>query len=206
VNAPAGHRDHHPGDPVDADGGPAGGWLRRERGELASERILDAAGRLFVEHGVAGTGMGDVARAAGCSRATLYRYFENRHELRSAYVDRAARRIGAEVRAGRPAGDAAAEELVGAVLDVLDRVRRDPALVVWFGPADAGLASTMARSAVIETMVAAFLGDRADDDTRDRARWLVRVVVSLLAHPGADADDERRLLTRYVAPVVVGPA
>jgi AcrR family transcriptional regulator len=190
--------------------------LRRERGELASERILDAAGRLFVEQGVATTGMGDVARAAGCSRATLYRYFENRHELRTAYVDRAARRIGAEVQAGRPPGAGPAERLVGAVLDVLDRVRRDPALAVWFGPADSGLASTMARSTVIETMVTAFLGDLGDlgdpgdlrdgaADAADRARWLVRVVVSLLAHSGADADDERRLLTRYVVPVVVDP-
>lgn len=33
--------------------------------------------------------MADVARAAGCSRATLYRYFADRDELRLAYMDRA---------------------------------------------------------------------------------------------------------------------
>lgn len=184
----------------------AGGWLQQERGELATERILDAAGRVFVDNGVAATGMGDVARAAGCSRATLYRYFENRDELRTAYVHRAARRIGAQVRDGLPAGGAPGARLVEAVLDALDRVRRDPTLAVWFGPADSGLASALARSAVIEAMVAAFLGDldAGDPDAGDRARWLVRVVVSLLTHPGADRDDERRLLTRFVAPVVVG--
>lgn len=184
------------------------GWLQQERGELATERILDAAGRVFVDRGVAATGMGDVARAAGCSRATLYRYFESRDELRTAYVHRAARRIGAQVRDGRRGGRTPGDQLVDAVLDALDRVRRDPTLAVWFGPADSGLASALARSAVIEAMVAAFLGDldldldASDPDAGDRARWLVRVVVSLLTHPGADRDDERRLLTRFVAPVV----
>ena len=46
-------------------------WLRAERATLAAEQILDAAGVLFAEHGVAAVGMADVAGAAGCSRATL---------------------------------------------------------------------------------------------------------------------------------------
>jgi len=192
----------------------AGGWLQQERGELATERILDAAGRVFVEKGVTATGMGDIARAAGCSRATLYRWFESRDELRTAYVHRAARRIGAQVRDGLAAGGSPGDQLVDAVLDALARVRRDPTLTVWFGPADSGLASALARSAVIETMVAVFLGGLGDGDgdegdgghggVPERARWLVRVVLSLLTHPGADRDDERRLLTLFVAPVLVG--
>ncbi len=78
-------------------------WLRAEHASLAAEQILDAAGALFAEHGVAAVAMADVATAAGCSRATLYRYFDSRDALRSAYVHREARRIGAEVarRAGR---------------------------------------------------------------------------------------------------------
>ncbi|HPY25671.1 MAG TPA: helix-turn-helix domain-containing protein, partial [Mycobacterium sp.] len=43
-----------------------------------SARILHAAGELFAERGVDAVEMQDIARAAGCSRATLYRYFENR--------------------------------------------------------------------------------------------------------------------------------
>jgi AcrR family transcriptional regulator len=219
-----------------------GGWLADERGALAAERILDAAGALFVERGVAGTGMGDVARAAGCSRATLYRYFESRDELRSAYVHRAARRIGAAVAAEVASAGLTVpgERLVAAVLATLDRVRRDPTVAVWFTPGDGALASSMARSsAVIEAMVAAFLapaaaggdgaggdgaggdgaggdgaggdgaggdaaGGPAGGDVAERARWLVRVVVSLLAQPEADPAAERRLLERFVAPVVVG--
>ena len=181
--------------------------MRGEREALGAERILEAAGRLFVERGVAGTGMADVARAAGCSRATLYRYFENRDELRTAYVHRAARRIGAGVADGVAGITDPTRRLVEAVLDTVDRVRGDPTLAVWFGPGDNALASSMARSsAVIETMVAAFLGDAADVDTTARAQWVVRVVVSLLALPGADRADERRLLERLVALVVLGSA
>jgi len=185
--------------------GPRGvGWLQAERGELAAEHILDAAARLFVERGVAATGMGDVARAAGCSRATLYRYFGSRDELRTAYVHRAARRIGAEVAHGATGDHSPEDRLVAAMLDAIARVRSDPTLAAWFAPGDSAVASSAARSsAVIETMVAAFLGDAADAETRLRARWVVRVVVSLLSLPGADGDDERVMLERFVAPVVL---
>jgi AcrR family transcriptional regulator len=173
---------------------------------LAAEHILDAAARLFVEQGVAATGMADVAHAAGCSRATLYRYFENRDELRTAYVHRAARRIGAGVADDVAGITDPTYRLVEAVLDAVARVRSDPSLAVWFGPGDSTLASSMARSsAVIETMVSAFLGDATDVDTTARAQWVVRVVVSLLALPGGDRADERRLLERFVAPVVLAP-
>ena len=37
--------------------------------------------------------MNEIARAAGCSRATLYRYFENREALRTAYVHRETHRL-----------------------------------------------------------------------------------------------------------------
>lgn len=185
-------------------------WLREERGELATERILDAAGRLFVEHGVAATGMGDVARAAGCSRATLYRYFENRDELRAAYVHRAARRIGADVAARVAGVDDPATRLVDAVLAAVEAVRGDPTLAAWFTPADSALASSMgASSAVIESMVAGFLGGEAGVGTSADAapaRWVVRVVLSLLTLPGAGPDDERRMLERFVVPVVLGYA
>jgi AcrR family transcriptional regulator len=59
----------------------AGDWLAASRTEVAADRILDAAGELFATRGVASVGMHEIAQAAGCSRATLYRYFENREAL-----------------------------------------------------------------------------------------------------------------------------
>ena len=48
--------------------------------------ILDAAAALFAERGVNAVGMGEVARAAGCSRATLYRWFAEAGPAEGAWV------------------------------------------------------------------------------------------------------------------------
>ena len=45
------------------------------------ERLLDAAEGCLAQFGPQKTSMEDVARAAGMSRATVYRYFENRDAL-----------------------------------------------------------------------------------------------------------------------------
>lgn len=180
-------------------------WLRAEHASLAAEQILDAAGALFAEHGVAAVAMADVATAAGCSRATLYRYFDSRDALRSAYVHREARRIGAEVARRLGAEDEPRDRLVRAMAESLRLVREDSTLAAWFTAGDAGATARLAQSsAVIETLVARFLGDGEDPETRRRARWVVRVLVSLLAQPEADGDDERHVLEQFVAPVVVG--
>ena len=36
-----------------------------------------------------------------------------------------------------------------------------------------------------------------------RARWLVRVLTSLLLFPGRDADDERAMIEEFLLPTVV---
>lgn len=171
------------------------GWLAEERGRVAAERILDAAAELFLARGVRGTGMGEVARAAGCSRATLYRYFADRRELRLAFVHREARRIGALVAEEVAAIDEPAERLAAAVLAAVRRVREAPALLAWFGAGDAALTAEIAQSsAVIEGLGRSLVGDD------HAARWLVRVIVSLLTVPGRDDADERALVERYVVP------
>jgi AcrR family transcriptional regulator len=49
--------------------------------------ILDAAGRLFAEQGWTGTGMRDVARAAGVSVETVYSNFRSKADLLLAALD-----------------------------------------------------------------------------------------------------------------------
>lgn len=184
------------------------GWLAPERDALAVDRLLDAAGEVFARDGVTGAGMGDIAAAAGCSRATLYRYFDGRHALRVAFVHREARRLGARVAAQVAGRRDPGQRLVDAVLAAVDGVRTTPTLAAWFSDASAGTATGLAgASEVIEALAAAFLdggdGPGVDDDTRERARWVVRVVVSLLTMPGPSAAAERRLLERFLLPVVL---
>lgn len=178
-------------------------WLRTERAGLAEEQILTAAGRLFAEAGVAAVTMADVATAAGCSRATLYRYFENRDALRSAFVHRETRRIAAVVAGGL--GDVVdpRERLVRAMVTSLRLVREDATLAAWFHDRAAGIAVPLAQSSdVIEELASTFLGPSSDPAVRRRARWVVRVLLSFLADPAGDADLERSLIEEFVVPVV----
>jgi AcrR family transcriptional regulator len=68
-------------------------WLAGQRTEAACDRILEAAAELFADRGVEAVAMFDIARAAGCSRATLYRYYPSREALHTAYVHRHARAV-----------------------------------------------------------------------------------------------------------------
>ncbi len=61
--------------------------LRTEQTALTRRRILDAAGRLFVEHGYLGTTLGAVARAAGVSVQTVYNVVGGKAVLLKAVYD-----------------------------------------------------------------------------------------------------------------------
>lgn len=187
----------------------SGSWLSDERSEAAAERILDAAAELFVVRGVASTGMADVAKAAGCSRATLYRYFDNRRALHRAFVHREARRLGDRVAAAVAPITDPRERVTEAVLLAVGQVRSTPTLAAWFGLGDAGLASELAStSEVIEVVGTAFLADiwHADDvEVSRRARWSVRAIVSLLTVPGVDDADERAMVEQFLVPVLLPP-
>lgn len=180
------------------------GWLREERASVAVEQILDAAGVQFAARGVDTVGMAEVAAAAGCSRATLYRYFENRETLRAAFVHREARRVASVVSEKIEAFDDPGQQLIEAISLSLQMVRNDPILASWFAPGDAGNTARIARSSdVIGDIVAAMLGDHGDPVVHRRAQWVVRVIVSLLTDPEADAAAERTLIEEFVVPVVL---
>ena len=179
-------------------------WLADERRASAEGRILDAAARLFVDRGVSNVGMIEIAEAAGCSRATLYRYFADRTSLHIAYVHREARRIAALVATVAGAIEDPEERVLIAVTTALREVRVAPPLLAWFRAVDAGTTTEIANaSPLIAAAGAALLGDPSDPDVRERAQWLVRVVVSLLATPGPTPEDERRMLARFVVPLVL---
>lgn len=183
-------------------------WLAQRRVEAAAERILDAAGDLFATRDAASVGMNDIATAAGCSRATLYRYFENRDVLYTAYVHRETHRLFGEI--GEQLADITDphRRVVDGALAALHRVRQTPALASWFASTARPIGGEMAeRSDVIRILVEAFLASLSDQtDIELRARWLVRVLISLLQFPGRDDADERLMLETFVAPHVAGAA
>jgi AcrR family transcriptional regulator len=64
--------------------------LRFAADEDSSKRrqILDGAGKVFMELGFDGASMGEIARAAGVSKGTLYVYFADKNRLFEAIVER----------------------------------------------------------------------------------------------------------------------
>ena len=179
-------------------------WLGLQRSEAACDRILDAAGQLFASRGVEAVGMNDIAGAAGCSRATVYRYFENREALHTAYVHRHARAVTAEL-AELVGGIADPEQrLLAALTHALRLVRQSPALAAWFARTPIG-AEAAEESDVVQALTAGFLrslGPMEVAAAQRRARWLVRVLTSFLAVPGRDPNEEQAMLAEFVVPAV----
>jgi TetR/AcrR family transcriptional regulator len=70
------------------------------------ERMLTAAARLFAERGYVGSTMNDVAAACGVSKATLYHYVRDKHDLLHQIAAGHLRRLAALV----PEPDAAITE------------------------------------------------------------------------------------------------
>ena len=185
----------------------AGDWLAASRTEAAADRILDAAAELFATRDAAAVGMNEIATAAGCSRATLYRYFENREALHTAFVNREAYRLHHELSDQIRVMQDPGERLVAGVTTALRIVRSSPALASWFATTQPPIGGEMAeQSEVIKALTAAFLNSLDPDDpavVERRARWLVRVITSLLVFPGTDEADEKQMLLDFVLPFIV---
>ena len=182
-------------------------WLASRRTEVAADRILDAAGQLFAEKEAATVGMHEIASAAGCSRATLYRYFENRDALYTAYVHRESYRLYREMTDQINSVVSPSERLIEGMLASLRNVRESPALASWFATTQRPIGAEMAeQSEVISALTEAFvisLGPDEPELVAHRARWLVRVMTSLFLFPGHNDEDERAMLEEFVVPIVL---
>lgn len=181
-------------------------WLADRRTEVAVEAILGAAERLFADHHPGSVGMHEIAYAAGCSRATLYRYFDNRDALYTAYVHRWANTLYRQLTETLTGIDDPHRRLITGVTESLALVRQNPALMSWFAGTAPPIGGEMAeRSEVVTAMAEALvrgLGPADADAVKRRARWMTRVMTSLLVFPGRDAADERTMLEEFVVPVV----
>lgn len=58
---------------------------------------------------------------------------------------------------------------------------------------------------MIAALATAFLHSLGPDDPavlQRRARWTVRVIISLLMFPGRDADEERAMIEEFLVPII----
>jgi AcrR family transcriptional regulator len=175
----------------------------------ARDAVLTCIGRF----GLAKTTIDDIARAAGCSRATLYRYFDGKPEIvRSAVVAEHDRIAGLVVDAGRAAATFA-DAVVAVVTTGARELRAHDALQfllahepeavlghLAFGPGDRVLI------AVADAIAPAFDRWLAPDDATRAGDWLARVVRSyaLMPHPPIDLTDPRTARAFLVQLVIPG--
>ena len=68
------------------------GRPRRELAGQVEERILDAAGRVFLEHGFQGASVDEIAEAASAGKPTIYARFPSKQALFTAVIERLVRR------------------------------------------------------------------------------------------------------------------
>lgn len=68
-------------------------------------RILDEAAALFAREGYDGTPLGALAEAVGVTKAAIYHYFPNKHDIFEAIIVRTLTDLRAHVRAATAAAD-----------------------------------------------------------------------------------------------------
>lgn len=184
----------------------------------AQERALDAAVALVARWGVAKTTLGDVAKTAGMSRATLYRTFPGgKDELFGLLAQReVARFLAVATDAVDAAPDlaaaltdalhGAATHLAGhgAIRFVLDHEPELAVPVLGFGEMDRLL--RLVSRAVAPHLVRFFADDPIDGPSW-AAEWCARLFLSALVNPTPawDLGDRAvcaRLVDRYLVPAL----
>ena len=181
------------------------------------EQIFDAATVCFDRYGLRRATMDDVAAAAGVSRKTVYNYFDNKSSLLSEVIEREARRVADEARAGLSPKLRAGDLVVEAELALLDAARRSPYVSLLLGPDAITLTAEVVdhsdRIAHVQRdywyPILEPLRDAGALRVRDLAElveWLTFFHFVLVARPATfDGDDNRtrRMLRRYLLPALL---
>ena len=180
------------------------------------ERAVRATLVCVARHGLAKTTFDDVAREAGCARATLYRYFGGKPQLVRVTVAREAARIAACIRG---AGDAETEfedAVVAMVVRAAREVRDHEALQFLFAfepeivlphvTFDAGNRFLVGAGSAIAPSLDRFV---PSDRTARAAEWLARVVLTHAVSPTSsidltDEDAAHALVREFVMPGLAG--
>ena len=188
-------------------------WSRVDEPERAADRLLDVAETVFADLGPARATVSDVARAAGCSRQTVHRYFATGDALRLAFVERESRSIQAKVATRLIGIDDPVEMIVTAALAAVDEVASRPALRRWFEPDAVGTTVSVSKASGTIAAGVADLWTRAgrtvgrephsEHDRATAVDGLRRLMLSLLTDPPPSRDHTERLVRAMVVPMLL---
>ena len=183
-------------------------------------QILDAARRCMMQFGAAKLSMVDVARVAGVSRGSVYKYFPDRETLVNAVFELGFWAFSRDLDASMVETDPLEDQLIAGALVVREWNRG-----VWavsgngmLGQADFAWVVTWGSQPAMVQMIdiltpriedAKARGEvREDLDARLAAEWVARIMHSLSTNPtiGIDADNPEQLADFLRAFIVQGLA
>jgi TetR/AcrR family transcriptional regulator, fatty acid metabolism regulator protein len=141
------------------------------------QRILEAAVRVFADHGYHGARVSDIAADAGVAHGLLYHYFASKEDvLRTIFVENWGDLIG-RFRAVEASDEPAPEKLAGIAKILLRTWRNDPALVTV-------MVREVARSPLIQDRV---------DEVREAFTIVQRVIEQGQSEGAFRGDLDARL-------------
>jgi AcrR family transcriptional regulator len=178
----------------------------------SADRVLDAALVCIGRVGVAKTTLDDVAREAGCARATVYRYFPGKQQLLAAVVEREAATLGEHLVATA----AGAPELGDAVVAVISEGTRrltthdaltfvatyEPDLLLRYLAFEREDAVLRVAAQLVAPAFTRFLTPARAERLGE---WIARLALSYVCNPSdtldiADPAQVRQLVEDFVLP------
>jgi AcrR family transcriptional regulator len=175
-------------------------------------RILDAALTCIGRVGLAKTTLDDVAREAGCARATVYRCFPNKPRLLALLVAREAQALHDEVVRVSATSATLGDAVAGVITAAVEMLRDHAALTFVAAYEPELLLPYLAferEDAVLRTaatLVAPAFTRFVDDVAAERlAEWVARITLSYLVSPSetfdiGDPAHVRALVADFVLP------
>jgi AcrR family transcriptional regulator len=179
-----------------------------------ADPVLDAAADCYLRIGVAKTTAAEIARAAGISRATLYRRYPGNEAIFLAVLTRESEEMAADAGAHLAGIDDPSERVLEGMMFAIGEIRRRPVHAAAFGGDGVAWAARRAigedalrriAAAGVRPLVAPAVADGilSDEAMGDLVDWILRVLISYAAVPGdggRSAADVRRQLATWFLP------
>ena len=184
-------------------------WNDRPPATQAEARrfLLDVARGCVEQFGLAKASLSDVAEAAGVTRQTVYRYFENADDLFRSAAVLASGGFHERLRQRVLTRNTLAERMVETLVLAIDEIPKDPHLSALVRSGEHfSVSSALHLFFVQEEMMALAEGElNLSDRERDElSEILLRLLHSFLSDPGEarTGDELRAFLYRWLVPMI----
>jgi AcrR family transcriptional regulator len=175
---------------------------------------MRAAERCIERHGIRKTTMDDIAREAGISRPSIYRFFTDREELLVALTEEHSHLLTAKAHRYLARQKSFEDSLVEGLLYIADHGNRDPFTRFLVAPEDQDFAARIGSTHTAAELSGEFWGPLLDDaeasgemrsglDRQQVNLWLANVglmLMSLQRADNANIGTYRSMIRDLVAP------